>query len=55
MTFAHPFMRMDGVVVTLLVVSSVAISVGLSRLAVGEMFRLTRIDAQRRDSQPPSA
>ena len=54
-TLAHPFLRMDGVVVTLLVVSSVAISVGLSRLAVGEMFRLTRIDAQRRDPEPPSA
>ena len=46
---------MDGVVVTLLVVSSVAISVGLSRLAVGEMFRLARIDAARRTQQPPSA
>jgi hypothetical protein len=46
---------MEGVAVTLLVVSSVAISVGLSRLAVGEMFRLARIDAQRRSQQPPSA
>ncbi len=28
----------------LLVVSSVGLSVGLSRLAVGEMFRLVRMD-----------
>jgi len=28
----------------LLVISSVALSVALSRLAVGEMFRLVRID-----------
>ncbi len=46
---------MDGVVATLVVVSSVALSVGIGRLAVGEMFRLARIDSARRESQPPSA
>jgi hypothetical protein len=35
---------MSEVLVLLLVVSSVGLSVGLSRLAVGEMFRLVRID-----------
>ena len=47
--FAMPFVVMDGLVATLLVVTSVALSVGLSRLAVGEMFRLVRIDARRAD------
>jgi hypothetical protein len=35
---------MSEMLVLLLVVSSVGLSVGLSRLAVGEMFRLVRID-----------
>jgi hypothetical protein len=36
--------RMSEMLVLLLVLSSVGLSVGLSRLAVGEMFRLVRID-----------
>jgi hypothetical protein len=34
-----------------LVASSVALSVGLSRLAVGELFRLARIDARHRQEK----
>jgi len=36
------------------VVSSVGLSIGLSRLAVGEMFRLVRSDARRRRSAKDS-
>jgi hypothetical protein len=43
MRFA-PRARVSVVLELLLVVSSVGLSVGLSRLAVGEMFRLVRID-----------
>jgi hypothetical protein len=35
---------MAEMLVLLLVLSSVGLSVGLSRLAVGEMYRLVRID-----------
>jgi hypothetical protein len=37
---------MHTLVALFLVMSSVAISIGLSRLAVGELFRLVRIDAR---------
>jgi hypothetical protein len=43
---------MSEMIVLLLIVSSVALSVGLSRLAVGEMFRLVtnpRFDRRRRN------
>jgi len=43
MRFA-PRARVSVVLELLLVVSSVGLSVGLSRLAVGEVFRLVRID-----------
>jgi hypothetical protein len=46
---------MDGVIATLIVITSIGLSVGLSRLAVGEMFRLVRIDNPQRREQPPSA
>ena len=43
---------MSVLLVLLLIVSSVALSIGLSRLAVGEMFRLAsnpRFDRRRRN------
>jgi hypothetical protein len=40
---------MNTVVALVLVISSVVISIGLSRLAVGELFRLARIDARARN------
>jgi hypothetical protein len=43
---------MSALLVLLLIVSSVALSIGLSRLAVGEMFRLVsspRFDRRRRN------
>jgi hypothetical protein len=43
-TLAKGFNRMLIMLEVLLVVSSVGLSVVLSRLAVGEMFRLVRID-----------
>jgi hypothetical protein len=46
---------MAALLVLLLIVSSVALSIGLSRLAVGEMFRLVsnpRFDRRRRDQAP---
>jgi len=46
---------MSALLVLLLIVSSVALSIGLSRLAVGEMFRLVsnpRFDRRRRDQAP---
>jgi hypothetical protein len=46
---------MEAVVATLLMISSVVVSIGLSRLAVGEMFRLVRIDAPRPPKEPPVA
>jgi hypothetical protein len=45
-----PFANTRGVTVLgeiLLVTSSVAVSLGLSRLALGELFRLVRIDSAR--------
>ena len=45
-----PFARTHGVTVLgelLLVTSSVVVSLGLSRLALGELFRLVRIDSAR--------
>jgi hypothetical protein len=53
--FADVPPNMEAVVATLLMISSVAVSIGLSRLAVGEMFRLVRIDAPRRPEEPPVA
>jgi hypothetical protein len=38
---------MSAIVVLLVLVSSIGLSVALSRLAVGELFRLARIDARR--------
>ena len=55
MTFANAEDNMDGVVATLIVVTSIGLSIGVSRLAVGEMFRLVRMDAPRRREQPPAA
>jgi len=46
---------MDGVVATLIVVTSIGLSIGVSRLAVGEMFRLVRMDTPRRREEPPTA
>ena len=46
---------MAALLVLLLIVSSVALSIGLSRLAVGEMFRLVsspRFDRRRRNENP---
>jgi hypothetical protein len=46
---------MSEMIVVVLMVSSVALSVGLSRLAVGEMFRLVtnpRFDRRRRRDTP---
>ena len=46
---------MSELLVLLLIVSSVALSVGLSRLAVGEMFRLVsspRFDRRRHTPRP---
>ena len=46
---------MSALLVLLLVVSSIALSIGLSRLAVGEMFRLVsspRFDRRRRNESP---
>jgi len=46
---------MSEVIVLFLTVSSIALSVGLSRLAVGEMFRLVtnpRFDRRRRRNTP---
>jgi len=46
---------MSALLVLLLIVSSIALSVGLSRLAVGEMFRLVsspRFDRRRRHETP---
>jgi hypothetical protein len=40
--------RMSSLAAIFVVVSSVGLSVGISRLAVGEMFRLVRSDAKRR-------
>ena len=54
-TFARTEGNMDGVVATLIVVTSIGLSIGVSRLAVGEMFRLVRMDAPRRREQPPAA
>jgi hypothetical protein len=42
---------MTAVVALFLVLSSAALSIGLSRLAVGELFRLARIDARRSDNR----
>jgi hypothetical protein len=42
---------MSEMLVLLLVLSSVGLSIGLSRLAVGEMFRLVRLD---RIAAPPA-
>jgi hypothetical protein len=39
----------------ILVTSSVAVSLGLSRLALGEFFRLVRIDTTDRTSRPQDA
>jgi hypothetical protein len=39
---------MAAIVTILLLSSSIALSIGLSRLAVGELFRLAAIDARRR-------
>ena len=47
--------RMEDLAAIFVVVSSVGISIGLSRLAVGEMFRLVRTDAQKRSAKPPNA
>jgi hypothetical protein len=38
---------MSAVVAVLVIVSSIGLSVALSRFAVGELFRLARIDARR--------
>src|SRR5438552_361324 len=43
--------RMSGLAAIFVVVSSVGLSIGLSRLAVGEMFRIVRSDAQKRKPQ----
>jgi hypothetical protein len=46
---------MSALLVLLLIVSSIALSIGLSRLAVGEMFRLVsspRFDRRRRHENP---
>ena len=40
--------RMSSLAAIVVVVSSVGLSVGISRLAVGEMFRLVRNDAKKR-------
>jgi hypothetical protein len=42
---------MSSLAAIVVVVSSVGLSVGISRLAVGEMFRLVRSDAQRRSAR----
>ena len=42
---------MSGLAAIFVVVSSVGLSIGLSRLAVGEMFRIVRSDAQKRKPQ----
>ena len=47
--------RMSDLAAIFVVVSSIGLSIGLSRLAVGEMFRLVRTDAQKRKPQPPAA
>jgi hypothetical protein len=54
-TFANMHGNMDGVVATLIVVTSIGLSIGVSRLAVGEMFRLVRMDMPRRREEPPTA
>ena len=54
-TFAITRGTMDGVVATLIVVTSIGLSIGVSRLAVGEMFRLVRMDTPRRREEPPTA
>ena len=40
---------MSGIAAIVVVVSSVGLSIGLSRIAVGEMFKLVRIDARKRN------
>jgi hypothetical protein len=54
-TLAKAEGNMDGVVATLIVVTSIGLSIGVSRLAVGEMFRLVRMNAPSRREQPPAA
>ena len=46
---------MSSLAAIVVVVSSVGLSVGISRLAVGEMFRLVSSDAKKRNAQPPAA
>jgi len=43
---------MTAIVDLVLVLSSAALGIGLSRLAVGELFRLARIDVRRTDDHP---
>jgi len=43
--------RMSSLAAIVVVVSSVGLSVGISRLAVQEMFRLVRNDAKKRNSR----
>jgi hypothetical protein len=45
---------MTAITALVLVISSAALSIGLSRLAVGELFRLARIDSRRPDDQHQS-
>ena len=47
--------RMSSLAAIFVVISSVGLSVGISRLAVEEMFRLVRSDAKKRNPQPPAA
>jgi len=50
-----PAGRVESLAAVFVVVSSVGLSIGLSRLAVGEMFRFVRSDARKRNAQPPAA
>src|SRR5690348_5462240 len=53
--FAHAAANaMTAITALVLVISSAALSIGLSRLAVGEFFRLARIDSRRPDDQHQS-
>ena len=47
--------RMSSLAAIFVVVSSVGLSVGISRLAVQEMFRLVSNDAKKRNAPPPAA